>query len=125
MASLCLSAGGRYALAGAEYTARLHLWDVASGRHVRTVEGPTPWTNDLAFVAGDRFAVSAHWDGVHVWDVSGGGHLRILDEEDDASCVAAPADGRFVVAGHRDGTVRVWELDWEPSPGVHPGGADI
>ncbi|MEV5824071.1 WD40 repeat domain-containing protein [Spirillospora sp. NPDC052242] len=34
----------------------------------------------------------------------------------DASCVAAPPDGRLVLAGDRDGTVRVWELDWEPGP---------
>ncbi|RSN67786.1 WD40 repeat domain-containing protein [Actinomadura sp. WAC 06369] len=110
----------------------VRIWDLGTGAVVHAMDCaggarglvPDAVRIEAVAVAGDRLAVSAHWDGVHVWDVSGGGHLRILGEGDHASCVAAPADGRFVVAGHRDGAVRVWELDWEPSPRVHPGGTD-
>ncbi|MFD0900916.1 WD40 repeat domain-containing protein [Actinomadura sediminis] len=125
--ALCLSPRGRYALAGDRDTSLLHLWDVATGRHVRTLDGRVMWSFGVAFAAGDRFAVSAHVDGVHVWDVARGERLRVLGERDGrgASCVAATPDGRFVLAGDHDGTVRVWELGWRPSSDVHPGGADI
>ncbi|GGU98368.1 hypothetical protein GCM10010182_13720 [Actinomadura cremea] len=100
-------------LGGDKATWRLHLWDVAGGRHVREFDGRAGWPFGVAFTAGDRYAVSAHVNGVHVWDVGGGERLRVLGdgERGGASCVAATPDGRFVLAGDREGTVRLWELD--------------
>lgn len=115
LSAVALTADGRSALAADQDGCAMHLWDVAERRHVRTFDGAPGWETDLAFVADDRFAVSAHLDGVHVWDVGEGERLRVLgdSEHGGASCVAATPGGRFVLAGEPEGAVRLWELDWD------------
>ena len=113
--ALCVSDDGRLALVSDNVTWKLVLWEVATGKRLRELETQAGWAFDARFLPGGRFAVTAETKGVRVWDAGSGESLRILDprEGDGVRCVAPASDGNSVLAGYSDGSLRLWELDWE------------
>ncbi|TDC77992.1 serine/threonine-protein kinase, partial [Actinomadura sp. 7K507] len=113
--ALCVSADGRLALVSDNVSWKLVLWDITTGKCLRELETETGWAFDARFITGGRFAVTAEMKGVRVWDVGSGEPLRTLDprEGNGVRCVAPSPGGGFVLAGYSDGSLRLWELDWE------------
>ena len=85
------------------------LWDAATGREVRALDG-----NALGVAfdpAGARLATAGADGAVRVWDVAGGRRLRSFPGHDGyASGVAFGPDGVRLASGGADGVVRVWDL---------------
>jgi len=111
--SVSLSADGRSALAGDDNG--IQLWNVTTGDVVRTLDLPdSTGFHTVRITADGRFAVSGHhWSHTAIWDLHSGRRLRVLDgHEQGVSCLAMTPDGRFVLTA-KDGTLRLWELDWE------------
>lgn len=79
----------------------IRLWDVATGRLVRTLDGRVT-VNALAITPDGKHLLAAVWDnknrGVPVWDVSTGNRVRTLDGHDNVmtAAVAVSPDGRWV-----------------------------
>jgi WD40 repeat protein len=114
--AVALSADARYALSSSPDSWPLRLWDVTTGECVREFEASHAWAHTVRFTADGRFAVSGHLDSARVWDVSSGQCLRTLDDRDNTysqTCLAVTPNGRFVLCGNSNGTIRLWELDWE------------
>ena len=111
---MALSADGRWALSGSE-DKTLRLWDVNSGKCLRTFEGHTKTVKSVALSADGRWALSgSHDKTLRVWDVSSGECLRTFEEHEYGVCsVALSADGRWVLSGGGDNTLPLRELDWE------------
>jgi len=67
--SVAFSLDGQYALSGSrDHT--LKLWNVLSGREIRTFKGHTDVVSSVSYTPDGRFAVSASWDKtVKMWDV--------------------------------------------------------
>ncbi|MFI6938969.1 WD40 repeat domain-containing serine/threonine protein kinase [Streptomyces sp. NPDC050418] len=64
-----LSSDGRFAFSGDD-EGDVRIWDIASGRHVRTLEGHTGQVNGLALTPDDRFLLSGGDDGsVRLWEL--------------------------------------------------------
>jgi WD40 repeat protein len=114
--SVALSADGRIAISGArdprgrfiEYQT-VQVWDVVTGRCLRTLEGHTGAVNAVALSADSRIAVSGGRDNtVRVWDVASGRCLRTCGPHFDVESVALSADGRTAVFGCRS----VLKLGW-------------
>jgi WD40 repeat protein/serine/threonine protein kinase len=111
--SVSLSADGRFALSGDDE--RIRLWNVATGKIVRTFDRPPPdGFHRIRMTADGRFAVSAaYWSPITIWDIHSGRSVGVLDgHEQGVSCLALTPDGRFLLAGSGNG-LRRWELDWE------------
>jgi hypothetical protein len=105
--------------AAADRTVR--LWDLATGKEVRRFEGfkdatPRPGQDVLveaSFVAGGR--VVGHVWGKQailiVWEAATGKEIRRLDlGADHHKDLTVSADGRWLLSGHEDRTVRLHDL---------------
>jgi hypothetical protein len=92
---LAISPCGRWVAAGYE-SGGLHVWDRASGRHVRALGHPERRVNGIVFSRDGRTLLSASNDlAVRLWDVAGGECLRTMKDErarraDSAGDIARP-----------------------------------
>jgi WD40 repeat protein len=112
---VCLSADGRYALsAGGRRAKTLKLWDVATGRCLRTSEGHEGDWNSLMLSADGRYALSAGGKRVKtlkLWEVATGRCLRTSEgHEGDWNSLILSADGRYALSGSGDKTLKLWEV---------------
>jgi WD40 repeat protein len=89
----------------------MRLWEVASGKEIRTFEGHSDTVNSVAFSADGRFALSgASDDTLKLWDVSTGNEVQtFVGHADSVYFVCFSPDGRFAVSESRDSTTRIWD----------------
>lgn len=108
---LGLSGSGRpgWEPAGPDVTVR--LWDLASGRQLRTFEGHTHKVASVAFSSSGREALSGGEEGlVKLSDLDSGTELKSFrGHEGPITRVLAFSPEHALSAGE-DGTIRLWEL---------------
>jgi WD40 repeat protein len=109
---VALSGDGRIAVS-ASWDNTLKVWDVGSGRELRTLAGHTRGVTGVALSGDGRLAVSASSDKtLKVWDLSSGRELRTLaSHTSSVSGVALSGDGRIAVSASSDHALRVWEVE--------------
>jgi hypothetical protein len=91
----------------------IKLWEVASGREVRTLTGHNHLIQSLAFSPDGFWLASASMDGtVKLWEVVTGRELRSLALKYpwSAESVAFSPDGRWLASGGGDNTIKLWEV---------------
>lgn len=114
------SPDGRYALSGAD-DHTLRLWDIVSGKEIRTFHGHSAEVTSVAFSPDGRRVVSGSNDmTVRVWDAAGGTCLHILSGHTFyVRTVAVSPDGRYILSGsgyrymsvnRPDTDARLWDL---------------
>jgi hypothetical protein len=104
----------RFALSGSVDTT-LKLWEVSSGRCLRTFEGHTDDVNSVCLSSDGRVALSGSRDKtLKLWEVSSGRCLRTFEGHKDSVCsVCLSCDGRLALSGSHDRSIQVWILDWD------------
>ena len=109
--SVCLSADGRFALSGNNHK-MLRLWNVSTGKCLRTFEGHTDDVMSVCLSADGRFALSGSDDKtLRLWEVTTGKCLRTFEgHTDKVNSVCLSADGRFALSGGDDSTLRLWDV---------------
>ncbi len=113
---VAVSPDGKY-IATASFDKTIKLWDVATGKEVRTFSGPQGHTNQVLCVAfsakGDQIATGGADNKVCVWDVPVSFPVKTFATASAGTGVAVTSDGKtFAVAG-ADGTVKVFPLGEE------------
>ncbi|MFT3767709.1 MAG: caspase family protein [Minicystis sp.] len=90
----------------------MKLWDVASGRQIRTFTGtPGDQTDDPTLAwrpDGQWIAVTGGPDGVRVWEVATGRTIRV-EPDHRAAAVVFTADGRLALA--EGNTIILWDVE--------------
>jgi hypothetical protein len=87
------------------------LWDVATGREIRTFSGHLAEVYSVAFSHDGRQILSGSKDNtIKLWDVATGREIRtFLGHSNDVRFVVFINDGRNIISGSYDGTIRVWD----------------
>jgi WD40 repeat protein len=91
--------------------AHVTLWDVATGKRVRDMDGAMT-TSALTFSRdGRRLAAAGTYAGIHVWDAATGKKTFATSGHDiSASTVAFANDGKKIACGTSDNLVRLWDM---------------
>jgi WD40 repeat protein/serine/threonine protein kinase len=110
--AICFSADSRFALSGSnDHT--LRLWDVETGKCLRTFIGHANIINGVYLSNDSRLALSGSNDHtLRLWDVETGKCLRTFIGH--AKCVGEvcfSADSRFALSGSNDHTLRLWDVE--------------
>jgi WD40 repeat protein len=125
--AVSLSADGRYALTGGgqsvirrdngqfAQSGLIHLWELATGRRLRTFTGHTGAVTSVCLSSDGRYVLSGSTDAtVKLWEAASGQCLRTFAGHADAvTSVTFSADGRYALSGSADRTLKLWILDWE------------
>jgi len=111
----CISPDGRLALAAGRKWA-VDVWDLATSRRVRTLQGHEAPVKSVCLSADGRLALSAGEDqSLRVWETDTGKCLQVLHGqhgglEDKIRCVSLSADGLLALSGGWDKIVRLWDI---------------
>ncbi|KAJ1562965.1 High-affinity nitrate transporter 2.1 [Cladochytrium tenue] len=85
------------------------LWDVTTGRLLRTLKAHSGWVNSVAFSSDSRTVVSGSEDKtIKLWEVAAGMLVRTLEGNSSVvHSVAFSSDGGTVASGSRNCTIRL------------------
>ncbi|MCX5829658.1 MAG: caspase family protein [Deltaproteobacteria bacterium] len=124
---IAFSPDGRYALSGG-YDQTVKLWDVSTGREVRTFLGHLNGVKSVAFSPDRRYALSADWNGiVKLWEISTGKEIRTFKGDMYGNSVSFSADGQHVLYASIS-TIQRWELSTGrklQTPEIHLQGSTV
>ena len=110
------SGGGDYSPdMDGDYTIR--LWEVSTGRLIRTLTGHTDRVESVSFSPDGHTIASNSWDDtIRLWEVSTGKLIRILTANTTANVSFSP-DGHTIAScvhtdtpGSEGNTIRLWEV---------------
>jgi WD40 repeat protein len=109
--ALCaaISNDSRFILTG-HHSGILILWDVSTGRPIRTFKGRSPKISSVAYSPDGSFALCGSSDStLELWNTSTGQNMRTFQgHSDNVTSVAFSPDGHYAVSGSDDKTVRLW-----------------
>jgi len=109
--AVAFSPDGRYVLSGS-YDHTLKLWDMTSGREIKTYTGHDGPVISAAFSADGRQFLSGSWDEtVKLWDTISGRELKTFTGHSDrVTSVAFSPDGKQALSGCLDKTIKLWDI---------------
>lgn len=76
VSSVAFSPDGKYILSGSD-DKTLKLWDIETGKEIRTFAGHANSITSVAFSPDGRYALSGSWDNtLKLWDIVTGNEIR-------------------------------------------------
>jgi hypothetical protein len=109
-------APGSTTLASASKDGTIRLWDVSRKKELLSVDAHPSGVQAVCFDPKGKRLVSGGWDEtVRIWDTSTGGKLKEFDVESSVLSVVWSSDGKYIVVGCTDGTLKLWAVkkDWK------------
>lgn len=90
----------------------LGLWDLTSGREIRSFPGHPGFITSLALSGDGKFVVSGDWIGtVKLWNLRQGGEVKTFKgHTDEIKSLAFSRDGNYILSASKDGTARQWDI---------------
>src|SRR5581483_7259262 len=85
-----------------------------SGHLLRTIDGDDELLASSVFSPDGTRILSGGLKGLRIWDARTGRLLRAIDDDSKIKgvrSVAFSSDGKYLLSGHRDHTVRIWDAE--------------
>ena len=103
--------GGMLASSGDDRV--IKVWDVASGRCLKSFNGHSDRVFSIAFSPiGSTLASGSHDETVRVWEIETEACLKtLIGHTDNVLSVAFRPDGAVLASSSADSTIRLWNLD--------------
>ncbi|KJR43702.1 serine/threonine protein kinase [Candidatus Magnetoovum chiemensis] len=105
----------RYVIAGEFYEGKIHVWDLTTGKEIKTLKGHNGNINDLNVSPDGKFLISSSSDQtVRLWQLNTGLCLRTFSwHSGNINSVSFSKDGWQFLAACDDMSIRVLYLDFE------------
>ena len=112
--SLDISPDGRVlaSASGFDHTT-IHIWDTATGKPFKELDGHTVCVYDLAFTRDGRHLISAAGDQtIRFWDTSAWTETEVLrGNTDEVWSIAISEPTQLVASVSKDGDLKLWKMD--------------
>jgi len=90
----------------------IELWNVKSGKWLRTLTGHTEAVESVAFSKDGKTLISGSYDKtIKLWNVDSGREIKsIASHGKSVSSVAFSTNGKFFASGSNDATIKLWDM---------------
>ncbi len=108
--SVDFSHDGAFIVSGSE-DKTIKLWELSSGREIRTYNGHQSEVNDVLFTPDDNRLISASKDGqIYFWDVTTGDIIKSYKQPDESILrLALSPNGYYLAVGSTGGYINVYD----------------
>jgi len=108
--SVDFSHDGAFIISGSE-DKTIKLWEVSSGRELRTYNGHQSIVNDVLFTSDDKTLISASKDGhIYFWDVITGNIIKGYEQpKENILRLALSPDGNYLAVGSTGDKINVYD----------------
>src|SRR5262249_15064542 len=98
-------------LATAGDNKQIYLWEVASGKEIRTFGQHDNLIHSLSFTSDGRFLASSSYDNaIKLWEITTGREVHAVGKHQGwAWSISFAPDNKTLVSGSRDGSVMLWD----------------
>ena len=109
--TMAFSPDGRFVLSG-DSDNILKLWDIYTGKEIRTFVGHKGSVKSIAFSSNGNYAISGGKDNtIILWDILNGEKIKsFIGHTNYITSVLFSPDGKYIYSGSEDNTFKLWDI---------------
>jgi len=110
--SISFSKDGKYIATGSE-DRTIKLWDILTGREIRTILGHSDKINSILFSPDSRYIASASSDNtIKIFEIETGlEYMTLTGHSREVNSISFSPDGRYLASSSSDATIKLWDLN--------------
>ncbi len=115
VSAITVTPDGKHLLTGS-WDNTIKLWDISTGKEIRTFKGHTQPVNTVAISPNGMYVLSGsnnrgnenRKDSLKVWDLGSGAEIRSMGDSGDINSVAFSPDGKYALSAGRG--ISLWDI---------------